>query len=178
MDVQSLIDKNCILDGSSEIDRRFSHLSTEKHLSLGRRLMPEGRLKNPFPDKFKSLRKDKLPRSMELIASDKPASLRSSSFNELKLVKEAGSIAIELEQLFGETHDENLENRDLDGGSGEQKTFLYPPNDNFVSFFKYLADVGSCLIAVPFANNFVKDSRSPKLSGNFSSCEHAVTLRV
>jgi hypothetical protein len=35
--------------------------------------MPEGRLKNSFPDKSKSSRKDKLPRSMELVASDKPA---------------------------------------------------------------------------------------------------------
>jgi hypothetical protein len=34
-------------------------------------------------------------------------------------VKEAGSIAIELEQLCGESHDENLENQDLDGRSGE-----------------------------------------------------------
>ena len=127
--------------------------------------MPEGRLKNPFPDKSKSSRKDKLPRSMELIASDKPSLLRSSSFNELKLVKETGSIARELEQLFGENHDENLENLDLDGGSGERKTFLYPPKDNFVSFLKYLGDVGSCVIVVPFANNSDKDSRSPKLSG-------------
>jgi hypothetical protein len=34
-------------------------------------------------------------------------------------VKEAGSISMELEQLCGESHDENLENQDLDGISGE-----------------------------------------------------------
>jgi hypothetical protein len=34
-------------------------------------------------------------------------------------VKKAGSIALELEQLCGESHKENLENKDLDGRSGE-----------------------------------------------------------
>jgi hypothetical protein len=34
-------------------------------------------------------------------------------------VKEAGSISMEQEQLCGGSHDENLENQDLDGRSGE-----------------------------------------------------------
>lgn len=63
--------------------------------------MPEGGLKKWFPEKFNLSRKDKLLRSTELVASNKLEYLRSSSLNELKLLKEAGSIAQELEQLCG-----------------------------------------------------------------------------
>ena len=82
---------------------------------------------------------------------------------------------MEVEQLRHESHEENLEHHGLDCRSCLQ---LYPTSDNLVSFFKYPIEAGSCLIAVPFANNSVNASISPKNSGNLSSCEHKLIFRV
>ena len=50
------------LEGSSEIDSKLLQFWTLKCCSLVRTLMPEGKLRNLFPDKFNSSREDRPPK--------------------------------------------------------------------------------------------------------------------
>jgi hypothetical protein len=68
--------------------------------------MQSGRLRKLFCDKSKPWSEDKLPRSMRISSSDKLHLLRTSLPKEQNLKTEARS------KLFGDIHDEKLDNKD------------------------------------------------------------------
>jgi hypothetical protein len=135
--------------------------SNVRILSLKRLHKPAGRLWKLLRSNSRLVSEGKLPRSLGSASSDK---LQSLSDNDVTW-KEGGNRLVGLGIFLGRNHDFKRE------GNVAEVEPLQPQSDKSLRFFNLTMVLGTCLMTVSSALRIVKDSKSPKSSGNSSNFE-------